>query len=370
MRQPRATEPDLIPRSDRGFSLIELLTVILIIFVVLALVIPALDGARNVARTAATQSVMKGFGNAVDQFRQDHAEAVPGIYSPERMGDPENADRYGFTAMENVLLDLAGGVQSFASNPPEPWEDFGPDAAAHADELYVNPDLIGAQIDSNPGYWTPPERFTEIQERGPSPSQQFSTETDDAEIIDVIDAWGNPMMLWVDNPLGPQEIDEIESFAEIDNTNGPSRFYWASNAGHLKATALGRGGEDQTVNNARPFSLLGDGNSDAELRRTMTAVLGSPAFPAASVDLQNPTRNDQFLPGDARGSLFMHSAGIDGVYLGSRDQVARQFDAASGGLPYWANFFSTGGTRWARDGSPTTRDVLEGFDDMVQTFGD
>jgi len=357
--------------SSRGaFSLIELLTVILIIFVVLALVIPALDGARNVARSAATQSVMKEFGNAVDQFRLDRDQATPGIYSPEEMGDPANVDTYGYTTMENVLLSLAGGVQSFESDPGDPWRDFGPSDDAHNDELYVNVDLMGANIESNPGYWTPPDKFMETQSRGEQ-AQQFSIVPDDAEIPDVVDAWGNPVMLWVENSFGPRTIEEIEDFAQIDNDerDQPARFYWAANAGHLKAVRLGRGGEDQTQNSARQYSLLGEGNDEQDIRITMTALLGSPAFPASDADFDAPQGPDEFLPGDSRGRLVMHSTGIDGVYLGTEESGAKRFDAAVNGLPYRGHFFSNAGTRWERDSSPITRDTLEGFDDMVQTFG-
>ena len=97
------------PAPRRAFSLVELLVVIAIIALVISIILPALGGVRTAARRAATQTVMKGFSDAVGQFTLDN-DRVPGIYSAEEMGSIENRDVFRMSAMENAILELAGGV--------------------------------------------------------------------------------------------------------------------------------------------------------------------------------------------------------------------------------------------------------------------
>ncbi|MFG0325729.1 MAG: prepilin-type N-terminal cleavage/methylation domain-containing protein [Phycisphaerales bacterium JB037] len=363
----------------RGFTLVELLVVIIIIVIIVALVFPALGGARNVARTAATETTMKEFGNAIDAYRQDNDQRAPGIFDAEEMGDPENASTYGFTAMENAVLALAGGVIETDSAPSDAL-NFGPTAQALADNDNYGPggivrrvrvSLIGnAEVSGNPGYWSPNDRIFQAQER---PLSQFGAgaglSATVADIPDVVDAWGNPMLLWVENDLGPRTITTEEDFASVDTGSGPSRFYWASNAGFLESTQLGKGAQDQTEGGGEPHSLIGGGHTDAEIATTLGGFLGSPAFPAQGDFNASGFNYQNLLPAAARGRAIMQSAGIDGYYLSTADRAGKNFSADANGLPYYGNFFLPDGTRFLKDGTPSTRDQLDGFDDIVQSFG-
>ncbi len=356
----------------RAFSLIELLVVILIIVIVIALVIPALGGARNIAKEAATQAVMKEFGNAVDQFRQDHAGLSPGIFRPDEMGSSENANVFGFSAMENALLALAGGlVYTESQSGPgggsgSVLKNFGPTQAAHDenDELgrRVRADLIGTDYEGNPGYFQPDAKFLVAQER---PSGQFGNgpALSDADIPDFVDAFGTPILLWVEDDAAP-DVQTLEDFARMESDAGPARFYWASNAAFLKATELGRMGKDQT-DQSDPHSLLGDGVNDITI--TMAGLLGNPASPAQELTGADV---DSLLPASSRGRVVVHSAGANGIFVGNKERASKTFDADANGLRYGLTYFNSAGNRRTdTSGTTASENLIEGFDDIFLTFG-
>lgn len=79
-----------MPRSP-GFSLIELLVVIAIIAVVIGILIPTLPLARDAARRAACGSNLRGIGQIIELYKDDHRSVFPvARYMPEPWlsGDP------------------------------------------------------------------------------------------------------------------------------------------------------------------------------------------------------------------------------------------------------------------------------------------
>lgn len=351
----------------RGFSLVELLVVIMIVLIVISLVLPALGGARNVAKRATTNAVMDDFAKAVHQFKQDHDGRNPGIYTPAEMGSSENGDNYGFTSSENVILELAGGIVNSAPSSGNNTFNFGPSNQAHADNVTsrrsVNPDLIGAAVEGQNSYYSPPGKHFVRMTR---PDQQFagSGPTNDADIPDFVDAWGQPFLIWVEDENGPTDIADAEDFAAIDSDQRPARFYWASNAGYLKAPNLGQKGRDQTdsVNG----SLLSGGRNDQSIRVTMCAVLGHPSFPNVALEDANL---DDVLPSNSRSGMVITSAGTDGIYFGADEKASRSNDAAAQGLKYGRNHLNSQGKRLTEDGKPTSADVARDFDDLLLSVG-
>ncbi len=376
----------------RGFTLLELLVVIAIISVVLALLLPAIGGARNVARNATTQTLMRQFGEAVDRFRQDNDGRTPGVFSARQMGHQEN-ENLGFTAMENVLLDLAGGVVTPDSRDSTIHFAFGPSNDAIQENQrygpsgrFVRTDFIGGDNPSNPGYFNPPSRYFVEQTRGPDGShyQQSASSANEAPIPAFVDAWGTPFLLWVEDEFGPRDIStisggynaQIQGFARRNSNGGSSRFYWASNAGFLRSLALGDRGRNQTwaTTGSTAPSLFGDGISANQLSTNLAGILGNPSYP---IDVE---QGPNTLPAAARGRVVIQSAGVDAIFLAASDPGAMSSGAVQrsgggnysilgGGLRYSRNFFTEGGVRLERNGSPTTEDVAERFNDLFQSFG-
>ena len=82
------TDADRRIRQNRGFTLVELMVVVLIIVVLIGISVPAYFIFRERAREASTKSEMKSIVIAVEMYRNDYS-----VYpSPENF--PHNIDNY------------------------------------------------------------------------------------------------------------------------------------------------------------------------------------------------------------------------------------------------------------------------------------
>ena len=125
----------------RAFSLIELLVVITIIGIVIGITVPAIGGARDLARANVARSQMQSLSTAVSAFQTDTLR-VPGYFTAADMADNQD----GFTGMQNVLLDLAGGpISEDQANTNANSILVGPNGNAQVDEdgVGVGPDEDG-----------------------------------------------------------------------------------------------------------------------------------------------------------------------------------------------------------------------------------
>lgn len=350
---PRHVRP-----ASAGFTLIELLVVIGIIGIVVAIVFPALAGARNAARKAATQALLGDIGKACEQFEIDH-QRKPGYYSPRHMGLNENQNR-GFTAMENLMLDLAGGLAPNASNSSGPNSTIvqvGPTGGTGSDPddmVKVDIGLIGAKSQQSRLYYSPDPRY--YTNGGEGGNGQVGVD-DHRKLPDIVDAWGTPVLAWVQDDIAAGQGVRFAEVAYAPNAVAMrARYYWASNAGFLKSTRLGRMGHSQ-VRGTDKFSLLSEVASMPVLP-TMAGLLGNPAYP-------EPNAPDT--PAQGRAPIVFHSAGPDGIYLSSRDVGGKRAMAGSpaGRVQYNPPVPA------ATAGQPVGKapDPLEGFDDLVITAG-
>jgi prepilin-type N-terminal cleavage/methylation domain-containing protein/prepilin-type processing-associated H-X9-DG protein len=99
---------------SRGFTLIELLVVIAVIAVLTGLLLPALAGARRNARTLACAANLRGSGQALVLYTNDHKELIIPSYNMTDTKGASPLDGWG------PILDRDGYVTSGAyakSNP-------------------------------------------------------------------------------------------------------------------------------------------------------------------------------------------------------------------------------------------------------------
>lgn len=385
-------------RSVAGFTLAELLIVITIIALLVAITIPALGGARTAAKKASTAQLISSITQAAGSFGNDNSGRAPGLFTAAEMGDEDNVNSEGMSAMENALLELSGAeavygrVSEGAPADVSRAVQVGPIDDPNL-KYWVKPDLIAS---SDTAYLSVSPEFLVNQVRG---TQQFSTNAsaghaedtpEDAQLPDIVDAFGQPLLLWVEDEFGPARIDQNASnidderrkFVSIDTSDGPSRFYWASNAAFLRATALGKKGEDMTldITTGAKTSIIGESvwsqgpsglDDDEHLIPSLAALLGNPGFKQLQDVNGALYPPEELIPESARGSFIVHSAGPDGIYLSNKDKGLSQAAADPDHIEYGTNFYEPGSTnRYLDDnGAPTSVDVIESFDDIVVGSG-
>jgi len=381
----------------QGFSLVEMLLVIAVIALLIAMLLPALAGARDSAMKVQTQSMMADLTNAAQRFGNDNAGRNPGYFSESDMGHSENL-AIGMSAMENAMIDL-GGTAVVLGEENDPVAaglinidrrviSIGPrsDGSA-ASRVVVNVNAIGAEG----AYFVPDQSFWKAQVHdGSNGAGQAGNAagTGQALMPDLVDAWGNPVLVWAQDPTARGSIvpssdaDEVYAqFARVRSDGpgapggfaGPAWFYLNSNAAFLEARSYGDSGIDMRADpRTGRASVLGSGvGNNRERMRTLAAVLASPS----SFQL-DPTVTGldeaiftQVYPSAPRGRFIVHSAGSDGVIMGSNDEGWKSSAVNSGGdfrLDFGNNYLSQDNARLTDDnGAFTNIDMVVSFDDLL-----
>ena len=303
------------PEIRRAFTLLELLVVIAVIVLIVAITIPALGGARDIARATSTKTLMTDVSNAIGSFRTDNADRMPGFFSQVELGNSANDPAMvGLTAMENALIDLVGvnaigqGIDQITIDINGQTVDLGLDLLGAGEGNYLDLDLGNFVAQGNVG--------------GP-------TVAIEDDIPDLVDAFGQPILLWAEDTGAPDTPTDLVDVAGINSYSDRSRLYWQTNAAFLDAQFLGKDQASQFDE-----SLLSSNNSD--YIEALAAVTGDPGSPSPAVF----TMPDELLPGKSRGTYMLHSAGRDGIFVDDDERGAGGL-----GLVFGANFFQDAATR-------------------------
>jgi prepilin-type N-terminal cleavage/methylation domain-containing protein len=316
--------------TPRAFSLIELLVVIAIIGIVIAILIPALKGARIQSRKVATQATLRDLGNASLQFTNAN-NRNPGHFSPAQMGASANAQAGGgFTNMQNILLDISGGLTQASASPGVIF-DVGPGGTPTE---MVDITKIGSST-TGKGYFAP-DKAALVADAG------LAGSANNKMMPQIVDAFGNPILAWV------QDERPSNLFA-ADDSSTLARFYWSSNAGVLNSTGIGRDQRDHKNGS----SMLGGGYSATQRVETMGGLLGNPAFPRQPV-------STPAIPAAPRGPIVFESAGADGFFMGRFDRGAKTFGLPLGGNPTSVPYVAS---------TSADTDVMGAFDDIIHAAG-
>ncbi len=327
----------------RGFTLVELLVVIAIIALLVGILIPVLGAVRQGARKTVAMSLANEVVSAATLFRTDTGR-MPGYFSAQEMGaiankaDNAGGGGVGFTNNENVLLDLAGGIvcedlsncNEPTPNPTDPtspeflYADVGPFTTSTR-QVRVNNALVGTQRTGGGYLKLDPKSLVAVEgQAGASPNP--------LRMVDLVDPFGMPFLVWTRDESAAG--DPNARFAQVDTGSGSTptlgSFYWASNSGYLASTGLGSETDrfrQSYVDADVKTSIIGFGNSDPFLRASLSAILGSPAFPADPSRGADPDASNHAMPSSARGDIVVISAGPDSVYFMRKQDPA--LDAAA-----------------------------------------
>jgi prepilin-type N-terminal cleavage/methylation domain-containing protein len=354
----------------KGFSMIELMVVILIIALIVAIVLPALGGARNLAKRSDTEALASQLSAAIGSFQHDNRR-LPGRFTVREMANQSNLDTRGMSMAENVMLELGG--MKMSDTPPVPATGWATN---------VGP-LIGGQIwvktDETAGkaYFTPSAKYYVAQAPGSQVGQGGHTAAGGVpQLPDLVDGFGNPLLVWLEDEATVGKAERAIGLAAdagkvafsrmvFDPAQGPAKFYWSTNAAFLMSAALGKGAMDMTSIDPEKGNFLG-GGADADRLHAMAAILGNPAFPAYPGG-DTAANTDQIWPGASRGSYVIHSAGVDGTFLGRHTKKNRGASYAIGGRLYFGSAIknAAGANYLDTDGKVTTNDFAKDFDDVV-----
>lgn len=330
MPRPNFRSTSARRRPSRGFSLVELLTVIGILAIVMAIIIPAMNSSRRTAKMADTRTTLAGLQQACSSFNTDNRRD-PGYFSQKLMGSTNNGTAAGFDSMSNMMLDLMGGV--VAPNASSTGViTVGPGTTLGTDQVKVDlggfgSTRLGASGATMKNYFVPDAKKMVMQNQA---GQRFGNGAGAAAgsgadmLPSLVDAFGQPILAWVqDNPNAANFA--LLATPAVSSPANDGQFYWNQNAGFLDGavTKLGRIGESQKF--ADGGSLLASDNNSAvspatnptTVARTCTmwALLGNPAAADPSAAAATPR------PLSPRGSIVFHSAGPDGVFIGRRDRA-------------------------------------------------
>jgi prepilin-type N-terminal cleavage/methylation domain-containing protein len=211
------------PRG-RGFTLVELLTVIAIISLLIGILVPALTRARNQAKNASTRATLKAIGDGLEMFRNENpaearGDAFPSSAATEDETEEGSQSIFGAQLLVRYLMgkDLKGFIsrrnvpRDVLAASATPWaqknwyDDDNPSDTLPLSRspVYLEPDRIKLIKPSdpsdpgNPGLDNPP-----VAVPSPNPAPPYNIPNGDAKTLKQLvmaDVFGYPILYYAAN---------------------------------------------------------------------------------------------------------------------------------------------------------------------------
>ncbi len=122
-------------RNSRGFTLVEILIVVIILGILAAIVIPQFTNASNDARSSSVASTLQTMRGQIELFKIQHGDTPPSATALATvLTGKTNA---GDTTQAVATGTLGPYVQSFPVNPLNGWSTAAAAAAANVGWVYV-----------------------------------------------------------------------------------------------------------------------------------------------------------------------------------------------------------------------------------------
>ena len=355
-RQPKLRRP------RRGFTLVELLTVIAIIALLIAILVPAIGKVRESAKETATKATIGSLGTGLETFRAD--QRVGGSYPPsasdERTGQFAYRVRNPYKSLPNgptrarirmsgaglLVWGLAGadllgtpGFKPFGDtneNQYRSWSaDTGADVGKGKSEAYgLDPDTgKPLNVRSGPFVDLSKVRVTRWQEAADTKtglgSFEIPAEAQAAQSLGerapkriyptFLDAFDGPILYFRADKAGVKiaDLNPGAGNAQIEDRG----FYHFRDNGHLLNLLDDEDGLRLSANNKmHPIYGRGEFNASAPVQPTELDEPGEIAAHPFAAYIRNKDVNARVVPQN-KDSYLLISAGADGLF-GTGDDIA------------------------------------------------
>ncbi|MGI6418213.1 MAG: DUF1559 domain-containing protein [Thermoguttaceae bacterium] len=256
------------PVGENGFTLVELLVVIAIIGILIAILLPAVQAAREAARRMSCTNNLKQIGLALHNYEGTHRSFPPGSSGPASSSAPTPPYRHGWVAMtlpwiEQDNVRKAYSIDASWYDPPNasvilipltvyhcPSADFGRTATSKSPAFGSRSAAAWDYANVNLSSYVPGYSGTANAER----RKGVMNDREGTTIAGIIDGTSNTLMvsedanrpqLWV---MGRQRSDIIAQTSNYPaGLVGPGEVTGGVWAEHQKTVSVGGASADGTI---------------------------------------------------------------------------------------------------------------------------